>query len=79
MTDSRALPLWDADPYGTPCLVCGAVECVCRTLGTLAGELTPGWSVAGVAHDGNMPTVTAQDCRDAIEYAAAQLLPGIDY
>ena len=74
---SRALPLWDADPYGTSCLVCGSVECVCRTRGTLAGELS-GWPVA---HDDSvtMPPVTPADARDAIDYAAAQLLPGIDY
>ncbi len=36
--------LFDVEPHGTPCLVCGETACVCRAAGTLAA--TPGaWPI----------------------------------
>lgn len=37
-------PLFDVEPHGTPCLVCGEFACICRAAGTLAA--TPGaWPI----------------------------------
>ena len=33
--------LFDLDPYGTPCMVCGETACVCRGSGALDASLTP--------------------------------------
>ena len=36
--------LFDLEPHGTPCLVCGELACVCRAAGTL--DATPGaWPI----------------------------------
>lgn len=36
--------LFDLEPHGTPCLICGALTCVCRAAGTL--EAQPGaWPI----------------------------------
>lgn len=37
--------LFDLEPYGTPCLVCGELTCSCRAAGTLDATLSERWPV----------------------------------
>lgn len=44
MTTTTTTPLFDVEPHGTPCLVCGELACICRAAGMLAA--TPGeWPI----------------------------------